>query len=502
MDLISDIIKLCEKARVMITPCHSDVSYDDLIEWIQITWYVIGTEIVSDTRWALSAPPPPPPKPGENRKNALTSFCPPMVDASSAVSQLILWAVYQENCYKGVTECLLKFVQSKEQGENQIRPNSPPCFNEWIHIYIYGVRTSLTHISCVMSRGIERDKRQVVSIQSHYLFEIIKGVSTFLSDPKLVHFIDEKKFHSRLVKEFGRFLLTEQEKFPRTKRNSKKQILFHSIPKTANMSWFITSKLMDASDRSNLKIVVMLTDLKPVLTDLMSNDKLLSLGKQTEIIIQKIKKLDSVRDDDEKKLSVLHGQLKRTVSSTVKPLLPRATAWVRNCLPAVLRLSEFIRKIQKEQKFTPLEKVVIAQMWHGICEIKSTPRGNNCAQVLKLLMDSLTSKHGMFSEEASSVDCVKSITFEEGPKFGLNDAYWTLHHKDTIKMIGGEEWGALNIENRNGNVDTNNALKKRCYKGQSPSPKKKKHQHEITGSGHSKETAPNSNRTSPRRTKK
>eukprot|EP00488_Nonionellina_sp_1-RS-2012_P002381 TRINITY_DN4541_c0_g1_i1.p1 TRINITY_DN4541_c0_g1~~TRINITY_DN4541_c0_g1_i1.p1 ORF type:complete len:107 (-),score=5.30 TRINITY_DN4541_c0_g1_i1:117-437(-) len=77
-------------------------------------------------------------------------------------------------------------------------------------------------------------------------------------------------------------------------------ILFHSIPKTANMSWFITSKLMDASDRSNLKIVVMLTDLKPVLTDLMSNDKLLSLGKLTEIIIQKMKKLDSVRDDDEK----------------------------------------------------------------------------------------------------------------------------------------------------------------------------------------------------------
>ena len=87
MDLISDIIKLCEKARVMITPCDSDVSYDDLIEWIQITWYVIGTKIVSDTRWALSAPPP---KPGENQKNALTSFCPPMVDASSAVSQLIL----------------------------------------------------------------------------------------------------------------------------------------------------------------------------------------------------------------------------------------------------------------------------------------------------------------------------------------------------------------------------------------------------------------------------
>ena len=111
-------------------------------------------------------------------------------------------------------------------------------------------------------------------------------------------------------------------------------------------------------------------------------------------------------------------------------------------------------------------------MWHGICEIKSTPRGNNSAQVLQLLMDSLTSKHGIFSAETSSVDCVKSITFEEGPEFGLNDAYWTLHHKDTIKRIGGEEWGALNIENRKGNIDTNNALKKRCYKGQSP-PKKR-----------------------------
>ena len=102
-----------------------------------------------------------------------------------------------------------------------------------------------------------------------------------------------------------------------------------------------------------MKLVVMLTDLKPVLTDLMSNDKLLSLGKLTEIIIQKMKKLDSVRDDDEKKLSVLHDQLQRTVSSTVEPLLPRATKWVRNCLPAVLRLSEFIRKIQKNKNSHP-----------------------------------------------------------------------------------------------------------------------------------------------------
>ena len=102
---------------------------------------------------------------------------------------------------------------------------------------------------------------------------------------------------------------------------------------------------MDASDRSNLKLVVMLTDLKPVLTDLMSNDTLHSLGKLTEIIIQKIKKLDSSRDDDEKILAVLHAQLQRTMLSTVKPLLPRTTNWVRNCLPAVLKLSEFIRKI-------------------------------------------------------------------------------------------------------------------------------------------------------------
>ena len=93
-------------------------------------------------------------------------------------------------------------------------------------------------------------------------------------------------------------------------------------------------------------IVVMLTDLKPVLTDLMSNDKLLSLGKQTEIIIQKMKKLDSSRDDDEKILAILHAQLQRTVLSTVTPLLPGATKWVRNCLPAVLKLSEFIRKIK------------------------------------------------------------------------------------------------------------------------------------------------------------